>query len=201
MRKILLALLVFSSVGSVAVFADDSKDLDNYVDSVKQNRDDYKKNKQEQQQQNANNNTQNNTSEGSAVNSVKPIDLGTIILGEFVGFFVPGFGISHFIVGDTGGGVFCLGITGASILLYGIAETGIESKIIDSPFIYNTLRYTGLGLFIAGWLYDLIGAPIYYTDYNNKLKVSISTMEPSMVCYQEQRPDLKLDLIKINCQY
>ena len=128
----------------------------------------------------------------------KPISLASLIIGELVGLVVPGSGLAHFIVGDSRDGFTVLEISAASILTYVGAEAAVENGIIDDPNIYGTLHYGSILLFAGGYLFDLIGAPVYYFDYNSKISV-LSKVEISK---KTMLPDeIKFSLVNIGFSF
>lgn len=124
-----------------------------------------------------------------AINSRRPIGVGTLILAESMGICIPGFGLSHFILGDTRGGRTALIITGVSLLTYFGAEIAIETRAIDDPDVYSAIHYASMGLFLASYLYDVIGAPIYYKNYNLQCQPVTVYVKPLDVEYRDYRWD------------
>lgn len=108
----------------------------------------------------------------------RPISVGRLIAAEALGICLPGSGLAHFTIGDTRGGIITLAITGISALTFIGAEIAVETRTIDDPNLYGALHWGSIALFAGGFLYDVIGAPIYYINYNKKINKTIAYIKP-----------------------
>lgn len=133
----------------------------------------------------------------------RPLNIGNLILAESLGLLIPGSGLAHFTLGDATGGRIILACTGVSALLYLTAEVGIETRMIDDPNIYNSIRYGSIALFTAGFLFDLIHAPIYYKKHNESLNTVsyFKALEPQYTAYQWNDDSINLNVINLGLSF
>jgi hypothetical protein len=110
--------------------------------------------------------------------SIRPLSPARLIVAESLGICVPGLGLAHFTLGNTRGGTIALTMTGLAAVGYIGAQIGVETRAIDNPNVYSALHWGSIALFAASYLYDIIGAPIYYFNYNKKARESMVYIEP-----------------------
>lgn len=129
------------------------------------------------------------------------IGFGTLVLAEFLGAITPGLGLAHFTVGDSRGGLICLGITGTALALYLTSEILVETRSIDNPTTYGIMHYGALGLYLASYIYDLVGAPLYTMNYNRQFTASIRSFTPRVFALADRSLDLALNLVDIQIRF
>ncbi len=152
----------------------DEETLDQTIKRVKQNKTKYmesqSKNKESDSSQSENENKNDSTLHKPPVSERNTIiPLKNLIIGGITGLCLPGSGLAHFIVGDAGGGFTVLGISFFSAAVFLGTQYCAKENIITDPDAYKALTYGSIGLFALGYLFDLIGAPIYYFNYNSKI--------------------------------
>ena len=129
-----------------------------------------------------------------------PVNIGTLVIGETLGVIVPGSGLAHFTMGDSTGGLITLTCTGVSILMYAGAEIAIHTRAIDNPNTYGLLHYGSMALFAAGYLFDIIGAPMYYFDNSHKNYMKGLDFRMDMPMYQSPQ-GLQMDVLNVNFEF
>lgn len=172
------------------------------------------------QQNNGQNNSQSVSTGGNTANTPvsqnpvldlnisgkKPLTPANLVMAEFLGAIVPGSGLAHFSLGDQRGGKITLLCTGVAALVYFGAEIAIETRSIDgpnAPNIYGALHYGSMGIFLAGYLYDLLGAPLYYKKYNAELNTTTS-LRPLSVdyhAYDWEKDEMNLSVMRLGIQF
>lgn len=138
------------------------------------------------------------------VSGRRPIGTGRLIMAETLGVMVPGSGLAHFTLGDRRGGQIVLGCTAVALLTRVGAEVAVETKRIDDPNVYSSLYYGSIGIFLAGYLYDIIGAPVYYVNYNNDVRNSVSyfhSMEVDYVAYEHAGGEMALNVLNFSIEF
>jgi hypothetical protein len=103
----------------------------------------------------------------------KSMSVVRLVIAETTAIFLPGIGLGHYIVKDTKGGIWVNAATLTSLAMYIGNEYALEywdAYRYDSAELYNVVRFTAMGIFVAGWLYDMIDTPIKWTRYNDKVK-------------------------------
>jgi hypothetical protein len=137
----------------------------------------------------------------SSVFGPRPIGVGTFITAEVLGVCIPGFGLAHFTLGDTTGGIICLAFTGVSLLSYIGAEIAVETRAIDNPTVYSAWHWGSIALFAAGYLIDIIGAPVYYANYNAKVAAFVKPLDVASLSYDAKHNDLSMNAISFGLEF
>ncbi|NPV01736.1 MAG: hypothetical protein HPY53_10190 [Brevinematales bacterium] len=145
--------------------------------------------------------TVNNPAPEPSVFGPRPIGLGTFIIAEALGVCVPGFGLAHFTLGDTTGGMVCLAFTGVSVLSYIGAEIAVETRALDNPTAYSAWHWGSIALFAAGYLIDIIGAPVYYSSYNGKVAAFVKPLDVASISYDATHNDLSMNAISFGLEF
>lgn len=124
----------------------------------------------------------------------RQVSLFTFVLAETTGICVPCFGLAHFIMGDSDGGWFSLSLTGAGLLTWVAAEYGVENDVLTGH-AYSAVHYASIALIAASYLYDVIGAPFYYADHSQGITIGPSIEVDSS--YVAVVPEIRIPEIRI----
>ena len=103
----------------------------------------------------------------------KRLTVPRLVLAEGLALCLPGFGLGHYLVKDTRGGIIVNVLAASGIGLYIANEYAIEywnAYRQNSANLYSSLHYLTMGIFAAGYLYDLIDTPIKWCWHNKALK-------------------------------
>ncbi|OHD55554.1 MAG: hypothetical protein A2Y33_05465 [Spirochaetes bacterium GWF1_51_8] len=131
----------------------------------------------------------------------RPLGVETFIMAEALGICVPGFGLAHFTLGDTTGGMVCLAFTGVSVLSYIGAEIAVETRAIDNPTLYSAWHWGSIALFAAGYLIDIIGAPVYYAAHNAQFTAYVKPVDLTAFAYDSKINDLTMNVVNFGIEF
>ena len=86
----------------------------------------------------------------------------------------PGFGAGHCYAGDRGTGVavFSAQLVGIAALMSSVSIHGHADS--DGDRARETIGWTGLGLYLGGWAYDILHAPVAARRRNRGLQGFVS---------------------------
>ncbi len=122
-----------------------------------------------------------NTAGSQKVEKPKPLNNKTsiplfyLLSGEIAGLCLPGSGLAHFIVGDTGTGFTILGATAISAGVAAGTYYSVKNGYLKDKTVSYCLYGAAAAVVLTVYLCDIIGAPLYF--FNNNRQAAAGSMQ------------------------